>query len=121
MTDRSELRAIESTLEETEISWTSKFSGQVYTDRGWEVWVDCFGDPATFVPGLGMVKVVEQEGGGEGQGEYANIVFQVVSENAEVRYFRKEGFYSSFDGIEWDGTFEEVTPVKKYITAYERV
>jgi len=33
--------------------------------------------------------------------------------------FRKEGYYASHYGYDWDGTFEEVEAKPKTITVYE--
>ena len=69
------------------------------------------------------VELVESFGG-EGEGERRWLVFKVTPKNGVVddaapRYFKKEGYYSSWDGSDWDGAFTEVRPVEKYVTAYE--
>lgn len=61
--------------------------------------------------------------GGEGQGDYAMTVWAVVPADAEpvrqkdktvaeaIVYLRLEGFYSSYNGTEWDtDTIQVVTP-----------
>lgn len=53
--------------------------------------------------------------GGEGQGEYAEVIFTVDGR----RFFRKTGSYYSYDGYWWDGPFREVFPKQKTITVYE--
>jgi hypothetical protein len=54
--------------------------------------------------------------GGEGQGEYAAVVFKVGDQ-----LFRKEGYYASHYGTDWDGDLEEVEKYEKTVTAYRRV
>lgn len=66
------------------------------------------------VDGLGIVKSVFAFGGGEGSGEEMWCVIQVGS-----RLFRKDGYYRSWDGDNWDGPFREVTAKPKTITVYE--
>lgn len=65
------------------------------------------------VPDLGLVTVA-QETGGEGQGDYASVVLQ-----AGDRYFKKEGWYASYEGTTWDGPFTEVHPVDRVVRFYE--
>lgn len=68
------------------------------------------------IPGFGRLEVVEYDGGGEGHGEYIFCVFKIGD-----RYFRKTGYYASFDGSNWDGALEEVKPFEKTVTDYRRV
>lgn len=69
-----------------------------------------------YLTAFGELFVVSAEGG-EGQGDYAEIVFSVDNR----RFFRKRGAYSSYAGFEWDGRFREVRAVEKTITVYEDV
>jgi hypothetical protein len=64
--------------------------------------------------GESVKPVFVERTGGEGQGDYASVVFQVGTQ-----FFRKEGYYASHYGYDWDGTFSEVSPVQKTITVYE--
>ena len=60
-------------------------------------------EPLT-IPGLdNPVFKVDSHGGGEGSGETMYVVIGIGD-----RFFRKDGFYASFDGANWDGTFREV-------------
>jgi hypothetical protein len=65
----------------------------------------------------GVIEVVETEGG-EGQGDYACVVISVLDSDNGLRYFRKEGDYTSYDGFEWDGAFREVWPQQVTRTEY---
>lgn len=64
---------------------------------------------------LGVVRVVDQEGG-EGQGDHAHIVFLVKDTG---QYFRIDGFYSSYEGTDWDGELREVHRVTREVVFYE--
>lgn len=58
--------------------------------------------------------------GGVGQGDHAHVVIKVTdTATGEAQYFRKSGFYSSYEGFTWDGDFYEVKPQEKVITVYE--
>jgi hypothetical protein len=61
------------------------------------------------------VTLVDQEGG-EGQGEHIWFVIKIGDQ-----LFRKEGYYTSHYGTDWDGPFSEVEPVQKLVTVYEPV
>ena len=57
--------------------------------------------------------LVYAEGGGEGDGDYAERVFQ--HENVFVKI---TGYYSSYEGTDWD-EISEVQPKQKTVTVYE--
>lgn len=57
--------------------------------------------------------------GGEGHAEDIYMVFRTVDVDGTVQYWRKEGYYASFDGDNWDGDFREVKPVERVVTFYE--
>jgi hypothetical protein len=69
------------------------------------------------VPGLGVVKLVENYGG-EGQGDDYWMVIS-VSDGYTTRLFRMNGYHVSHDGSYYDGPFEEVQAKKKMVTVYE--
>lgn len=64
------------------------------------------------------IRLVHEEGGGEGEGEHVERVFE-HDDNGKLIYFRITGFYSSYEGIDWDTDVEKVKPVLKTITVYE--
>lgn len=66
------------------------------------------------------VTLVHEEGGYEGAGEYAERVFE-HNNNGELLYFKITGYYSSYDGTEWDNTIKQVKPEQKTITVYNNV
>lgn len=61
---------------------------------------------------------VEAEYGGEGQGDQYWMVVS-VSDGETTRYFRRDGWYASYDGGTLDGEIHEVTPKEKVVTFYE--
>lgn len=74
----------------------------------------------------GKVRVEDdEETGGEGSQESIYIVLSVTAHVVEdgigaerKRYFRKQGYYASYDGSNWDGDFHEVWPKQKEITVW---
>lgn len=71
--------------------------------------------------GLGTVKLLEHKGG-EGQGEEYYIVFSVTDEEGETVIFKKNGYYSSYDGVEWyEDQARLVKPVAITIIEYQDV
>lgn len=71
--------------------------------------------------------------GGEGQGDYAMTVWAVVPADAEpvrqkdktvseaIVYLRLEGFYSSYNGTDWDtDSIQEVAPTPVVRTEWKR-
>ena len=71
------------------------------------------------VIGLGKVEVVVGFGG-EGQGDLRYVVLKVTFTDETVKYYRQEGYYSSYDGTDWDGDFTEVTPKEVLRTEWVR-
>lgn len=64
------------------------------------------------------LKLVHEVGGHEGDGEYAERVFEHDNDGEKI-YVKFTGFYSSYDGTDWDSDFAMVTPREKMITVYE--
>lgn len=67
---------------------------------------------------FGTVKVIE-DFGGEGQGETRYIVIEVTDSAGATQFFRKDGYYSSYDGSDWDGDFREVKAQPRTVVFYE--
>lgn len=66
--------------------------------------------------GLGEIKEVDSYGG-EGQGETWYVVNHFVDHDV---YIRTDGFYSSYNGTDFDEGFgSEVRPISKTITVFE--
>lgn len=57
-------------------------------------------------------KIVENIGGMD-EGSYAALILEI-----DGRLFRKEGYYASHYGTDWDGTMEEVEAYEKTVTDY---
>ena len=73
------------------------------------------------LPDIGVVTGVEDHGGGEGSGEERWFVFKITDEFGGERLFRRNGYYASFHGSDFDGPTEEVVPAQKMITVFEAV
>src|SRR6266404_8450601 len=90
------------------------------------VWSSARGEydpPNNVVPGLGTV-TLEEHFGGEGQGDHAHLVFRVhcLTDTEEwLKYYQVDGYYSSYEGTDWDGDLYQVTPRQKTITVFEKV
>lgn len=61
---------------------------------------------------------VVAEYGGEGQGDQYWMVVS-ISDGTTTRYFRRDGWYASYDGGTLDGETYEVKPQERLITFYE--
>lgn len=70
------------------------------------------------VSGLGIARPVDSVGSGEGESEHIHVVVE-VADGETTRFFKKNGYYSSYDGTYWDGTFYEVRPYTRTVTVYE--
>lgn len=66
--------------------------------------------------GFGQCEIVYSHGGYEGGGDYAERVVHFKDHNVFIQI---TGYYSSYDGTTWDGTWKEVAPKEKTITVYE--
>lgn len=65
---------------------------------------------------LGSMKIVDSYGGSEQGVEYG---FVVLFQDHGV-YIKLEGYYSSYDGVEWDEDWgTEVFPKQQVITVYK--
>lgn len=80
------------------------------------------GDESVALVGIGILRLIENIGG-EGQGDYAALVFEVTDAQTGVkRLFRKEGFYTSYDSETfWEGAFAEVEAYEKTVTDYREI
>lgn len=70
-----------------------------------------------YFDGFGYIEVVDTFGG-EGEGDQYWFVFKITDDNGEVRYFRRDGWYASFNGGYYDGPTEEVVQQEKTITVW---
>lgn len=76
--------------------------------------------PGLDIPGIGYAIQLDQYGG-EDQGTSLWLVFQVTDEDGETRYFKRNGWYQSWQGGEYDGPTIEVQAVEKLVTVYEEI
>lgn len=77
--------------------------------EGQLVWVD--DQPAT-------IQVEDARFGGEGDyNTETYVVFRVGTLDA-VKYFQISGWYSSYEGTDWESTFKEVKPLEVKVTKW---
>ena len=137
MTD-SDLDKIQSALEAFEIQYehTSRpYLGKrefgeeetrTLTEKGWDAWL---GDHVTLnewheVEGLGAVRKVQEEIRDYEIGEGPmHVIFETAQDVGEPhyrsRFFKLEGYYTSYDGPDWDGAIAEVHPKVKTFLIFE--
>jgi len=72
------------------------------------------------IPNVGQATLVE-EFGGEGMGDQLWFVFKITDDAGNERLFRRNGWYQSYSGGEFDGPTEEVKPVEKVVTVYKAI
>lgn len=65
---------------------------------------------------FGSTKLVDYCGDEEGGGEYSMKVFHFEDFNLFVKI---TGFYSSYNGFDWNDDWKQVFPKEKQITVYE--
>jgi hypothetical protein len=59
------------------------------------------------------------EGGGMDQGSNAYVVVKLTHPDGTIQHFRKDGYYASHYGYDWDGDLYEVKPTERVVTFYE--
>ncbi|QIN94157.1 hypothetical protein PP459_gp076 [Streptomyces phage Wakanda] len=79
-------------------------------------WSDLDGGYSEYDSPFGRVKWVETDTDYD-EGRQLNALVFTVGD----RFFRKHGYYDSWEGGAWDGGLEEVRPREKMITVYEAV
>jgi hypothetical protein len=84
------------------------------TASAWQ-WIKYEGGKGTR-DGLTGERVAEY--GGEGDGDQYWVVVS-LSDGLTTRFFRKDGYYASYDGGYLDGDTTEVKPKEKLVTFYE--
>lgn len=78
-------------------------------DFGYEV------ETMKFLPRVGEVEFVEHVGG-EGEGDHTHVVFKVSG-----KLFKLDGFYSSWEGTEWEDSVYAVKPKEVKVIQYEAI
>ena len=81
-------------------------------------WQDGPNEPEDIFVGL-TVRIVDEQGGNEGGGEHVMRIYEVTTnDSAEIYYFKKTGFYESYNGTEWDSDVVEVFPKEIMVVKY---
>jgi hypothetical protein len=68
------------------------------------------------LPVVGEAVRVASTGGGEGDGDYMDVVFKIGDQ-----LFRKDGYHNSWDSNDWDGDLEEVEAFEKVVVDYRAI
>lgn len=76
---------------------------ETYTDSDGSIW---------------SLSVVDEEGGYEGGGDYAEKVFEFKCNGDPIAYVRVTGFYSSYEGTDWGDNWEFVVPREVMVIQY---
>lgn len=121
------------TIDEVESLLTSQreydeFGEDYYEEFSWSFWHwEAPEEDFTIINDEYMARPVYRKGGGEGGGESVRLVIEVSPHvngiqkfSMESRFFEKLGYYGSYYGTDWDGSFHEVFPHQKMVTVYEK-
>lgn len=116
------LQDVDSAMENEQFETFSQWRADHYKSDGWSSIEE--NDWYELSSGTGRVTLNDAEYqwssvefiGGEGQGEYTAVIFEI-----DGRLFRKEGYYASHYGADWDGDLEEVEAYEKTVTDYRTV
>lgn len=92
-----------------EVAQAVQETGDGWGEMGW-------GDTELTIRGETVTAKAVEYKGGEDQGSYTCVVFEV-----DGRLFRKEGYYASHYGTDWDGDFSEVEVFEKTVKDYREV
>jgi hypothetical protein len=95
-------------------------NGERFTNDPWE-WMECSVGDQLDLLGYGVIVVHELEIGKDfenylGDDSYENWVILKVAD----RYFKKDGYYSSWDGGSLDGPWYEAKETQKTINVWEK-
>ncbi|AXK86569.1 hypothetical protein SAMN05421776_11717 [Nocardia farcinica] len=93
---------------------------EIYTGwTGLDWFFQDFPDAVVGLDEIGTVQIVEHNS--------RRMIVSVTDPDGNVRYFQKNGYYSSYDGTDWDGGFFEVRPAEQVIvtkhvtTVYKKI
>ena len=89
--------------------WTEGFSPDEYG------WLEMEGVRLNIDDHQEIIKVVDETGGMDA-GSDASVVIRVGDQ-----LFRKQGYYQSHYGYDWDGDFSEVEPYARTVTDYRPI
>jgi hypothetical protein len=114
------VQQIENALDEgipyTYSTWDGKEAEATFNSRNF--WYEIEDGEIDLGIDLGIAKFVTGETGGEGSAEHIWLVFSVTNGDS-VQYFKKTGYYASYDGSNWDGALVEVEPFEKTVTDWK--
>jgi hypothetical protein len=86
--------------------------------EGWSYWDN--ENYGTVTLSIGLDADLVAKGGPTGLDYEKWLVVRVTDMDGTERFFKKIGYYSSYEGTSWDGSFHEVFPQQKTVTVYEK-
>jgi hypothetical protein len=76
-------------------------------------------EPGVDLPGIGRAAYVEQL---QGRDEDVWFIFRVTDVDGEERYFKRQGYYDSYEGLSsYEGDTTEVSPSQQLITVFNSI
>lgn len=111
--------------------YDEEFDGdfEYYDDAGSSEWGNLEEDIYTWrkdeektaeLEGIGTVRLIESFGG-EGEGDNYYLIVSITDSDGGVRFFKRLGWYASYDGGHYEGPTVEVESKQKTITVYEQI
>lgn len=67
----------------------------------------------------GKLEILDHRSGGEEEGTVMWLVLKFTDNNGNEQFFKKDGWYQSFHGGEWEGDFREVKATTREVVFYE--
>lgn len=112
---------VEAAISDEDTDWEGSLSELTYFAEKWNDDKGKWEYEPVDLPGIGQLTVLENVGGGEGDGETRYIVFAITDyTTGHSRYFRQNGSYASFYGTTWHD-LEEVQAVPTVITVWKAI
>lgn len=77
-------------------------------------------EPVVKVLPSGASVILQEQVGGEGEGERYYLIFRVDNEDATTQFFRVDGYYASDEGTRWESAqLKEVKSASRQVVFYE--
>ena len=118
---RYTVEGVRAAITNEDTDWEGSPSELAYLTEKWNGDKERYEYKPVDLPGIGQLTILENVGGGEGDGNERYIVFAVTDYTTGYsRYFRLNGYYASFYGTDWND-LEEVQAVPTVITVWKAI